>query len=92
MKDKPTRAACEALLGVMNCCMEISNNTKADCFFSYEPHCNSYSVNIHREGWVAGEEAEWIDMVTDITEESLRTTMDKLAKIYLELMKEAEND
>lgn len=91
MKDKPTRAACEALHGVLNCCVEISNNTKADCFFNYSPHCNSYCVYIHRDGWVDGEVGEYIDVVSEITEENLRKTLSKLAKIYVELMKEAEN-
>jgi hypothetical protein len=89
--NKPTRAACEALQGVLNICVEISINTKADCFFSYEPHCGSYSIHIYREGWKKEEDGEWINTVTPIAEAYLRKTMDKLAKIYLELM-EAAND
>lgn len=91
MKDKITRAACEALQGVLNICVEISNNTKAKCFFSYEPHCGSYSIHFYRDGWKEGEDGEWINVVTPIKEEYLRKTMSELAKIYVELMKEAEN-
>lgn len=85
MKDKPTYGARAILLDVLTLCMQISINTKADCFFSYEPHCNSYSVNIHMDGWKSGEEAEFIEMVTDITEDNIKATVKKLAAIYCDL-------
>lgn len=85
MQSKPTPTACDRLHGVLAMCMEISNNTKADCFFDYSPHVNSYSVNIHRDGWVSGADAEYIDMVTDITEDNIMATLNKLAAIYCEL-------
>ena len=85
MQSKPTAAACNRLLGVLTLCMTISNTTKADCFFCYSPHCNSYTVNIHRNGWKSGEDAEYIDAVTDITEDNIMATMNKLAAIYCEL-------
>ena len=45
MQSKPTAAACNRLLGVLTLCMTISNTTKADCFFSYSPHVDSYTVH-----------------------------------------------
>ena len=85
MKSKPTAAACERLHGVLTLCMEITNNTEATCFFDYAAHVNSYSVNIHRNGWEPGADGEYIDTVTDITEENIMTTLNKLAAIYCEL-------
>lgn len=85
MQSKPTAAACERLHGVLTLCMEITNNTKADCFFDYSAHVNTYNVIIHRDGWVDGEDGEWIDTVTDITEDNIMATLNKLAAIYCEL-------
>ena len=87
MRDKPTAAARGGLRNVLALCMKISDNTKADCFFSYEPHCNSYSVSIHRDGWETCKDAEHIDMVTDITSENVAKTCAKLDEIYKELRK-----
>ena len=85
MQSKPTPAACDRLHGVLTLCMEISDNTKADAFFSYAPHVNTYSVNINREGWTEGAETEWLDMSSDITEDNIMATLNKLAAIYCEL-------
>jgi hypothetical protein len=46
---------------------------------------NSYTVIIHRDGWVEGAIGEWIDTVTDITVDNIMATLDKLAAIYCEL-------
>lgn len=75
---------------VLALCVKISTNTKADCFFSYDPHCDSYSVHIHRDGWEEDDEAEWLDMVTECEEDALDNTIKKLKEIYKEL-KEKEN-
>lgn len=85
MQSKPTAAACCSLLDVLAMCMGITNNTKAVCFFDYAAHVNSYSVYIHRDGWVEGEVVELIETVTDITEDNITATLAKLAKIYCEL-------
>ena len=85
MQSKPTPAACSRLRGVLALCMEISNSTKADAFFSYAPHVNTYSVYIHRDGWEDYKDAEWVDMSSDITEDNLMATLNKLAEIYCEL-------
>lgn len=85
MQSKPAAAACNRLLGVLTLCMTISNTTKADCFFSYSPHVNTYMVYVHRDGWKEGAEPEWLDMSSDITEDNIMATMNKLASIYCEL-------
>lgn len=90
MQSKPTAAACEKLHGVLAMCMEISNNTKADCFFDYSPHVNSYAVHLYRNGWAEGAEPEWLDLQSDIIEDNIMATLTKLAKIYCEL-EEREN-
>lgn len=85
MQSKPTAAACDRLHGVLTMCMEISINTDTDALFSYDAHCNSYSVNVYRGGYVEGKKTDWIDMVTDITEDNIMATMKELAAIYCEL-------
>ena len=85
MQSKPTAAACDRLHGVLTLCMEISNNTEADAFFDYSPHVNGYGVHIYRNGWEEGAEAEYVDLTSDITEENVNATLDKLAAIYCEL-------
>lgn len=91
MTKKITKEAWDALHSVLELCMTISQLTKADCFFEYSPHVNSYAVNIHRNGWAEGSVAEWVDMNTNITEENLQKTISKLIDIMIELAKEAEN-
>lgn len=85
MQSKPTAAACERLQGVLALCMEISNNTKADAFFSYSPHVNTYMVYVFRDGWKEGAMPEFLDMSRDITVRDVNATLDKLAAIYCEL-------
>ena len=85
MQSNPTAAACERLHGVLTLCMTISNTTKADCFFDYSPHVNTYGVHLYRNGWESGVEAEYVDLQSDITEDNVMATLDKLAKIYCEL-------
>ena len=85
MQSKPTAAACDRLHGVLTLCLEISNTTKADCFFDYAPHVNSYGVHLYRDGWKHGADPEWVALQNDITEYNLMETMNKLAAIYCEL-------
>ena len=85
MQSKPTAAACCGLNSVLAMCMEITNNTDTDALFSYDAHCNSYSVNVYRGGYVEGKKTDWIDMVTDITEDNIMATMNELAALYCEL-------
>ena len=90
MDKKITSAAWLALQRVLDLCMEISTTTKADCFFSYSPHVNSYMVYIHRDGWTEGAEIEWLDMNSDITAVNLQRTINELRKLHEEV-KEKEN-
>lgn len=85
MRDKPTAAARGGLRNVLALCMKISDNTNADCFFSYSAHCNCYSVYIYQNGWVCDDYAEQIDIATDITSENVSKTCAKLHEIYKEL-------
>lgn len=91
MNKKITDDAWDMMHSVLDWCMGISNTTKADCFFDYSPHVNSYSVNIHRNGWVSGEDAEWVAMSEEITEENLMKTIGELRHIE-SVLREKEED
>lgn len=90
MDKKTVKEAQKALCQLLTRCMEISNNTKAACFMDYEPHLNSYSVFLYRDGWSPTKEAEWVAVCKAITKENAANTMEKLEKIYREL-EDAEN-
>ena len=75
---------------VLELCVKISTKTKADCFFGYDPHCDSYHVSLYREGWYEGADAEWIDMVTKCGAHNLDRTIVRLKEIY-KVLKEKEN-
>lgn len=87
-----TDAAWDMLHSVLDWCMGISNTTKAHCFFDYSPHVNTYSVYIHRNGWVEGAEMEWVAMSLHINVENLMKTLEELRLIEAVLReKEEEN-
>lgn len=85
MKYRPTEEATKLLCELLARCVEITNNTKADCFFSYSAHINLYSVDIHRNGWTRGVEGEMVADILTVTEENVKDSLDKLAEIYREL-------
>ena len=85
MQSKPTAAARGGLRNVLMLCQKISDTTKADVFFDYAPHVNSYGVHIYRNGWEEGADAEYVDLQSDITSRNIAATCDKLQKIYEEL-------
>lgn len=87
--SKVTVADCTALRGLFGLCMKISNNTKADCFFNYSPHTNTYMVYVYRDGWSRSDDPEYIAMCYDITGDNIAETCSKLNALYKELMKEA---
>ena len=91
MDKKITGAAWLALHSALDLCMEISTTTKAHCFFDYSPHVNTYSVYIHRNGWVEGASPRWLAMSLHINEENLLRTIRELKQILTELSKEEEN-
>lgn len=90
MQSKPTAAAHGGLRNILMLCQKISDTTKADCFFCYSPHVNTYMVYVHRNGWTEGAVPEWVDMSSDITSQNIEATYEKLQKIYEEV-KEKEN-
>jgi len=73
------------LCEVLSFCYKISNGSKVDLFFDYAPHTNSYTVYWWRDGWDGKTEPEFLEMVTEITEENLRETFRKLREIAKEL-------
>lgn len=75
---------------VLELCVKISTKTKADCFFSYSPHCNVYCVNLYRAGWTEDGEAEWLDMGTVCEAEKLDRTIIRLKEIYKELKEKSD--
>ena len=85
MDKKTTESAKKALCELLTKCVDISNGTKAACFMDYEPHLNSYSVFLHRDGWSPTSEAEWIAMCKAITKDNVMATLEKLEKICEEL-------
>ena len=75
-----------ALCEVLNMCYRISNNSKADVFFEYAPHCGSYSVYWYPDGWKTGtsEKIIYIDLVTQISYRNLKKTIERLDAIERE--------
>ena len=75
------------LCEVLSMCNFISRRSKADVFFDYAPHCNSYSVFYYRDGWTeyAAGEMVWMNSVTKITQKNLRATLAKLNALAIEM-------
>lgn len=88
MRSKPTPEARVAMRRVLLMCMKISDTTNADCFFSYSPHVESYTVHLFRKGWKNGDDGSYVDMLSDITTENIERTLAKLNQIYKELKEE----
>lgn len=85
MQSRPAPAARALMWDVLYLCMKITDTTKADCFFEYAPHVNSYHVYFCRDGWSEDAEFEYVAQCADITVENLEATYAKLKKIYDEL-------
>lgn len=85
MLSKPTPAARALMWDVLYLCMKITDTTKADCFFEYAPHVNSYHVYLCRDGWSEGATFEYVAQCAEITAENLGATYAKLKKFYDEL-------
>lgn len=70
-----TNALLQKVLGL---CVEISTTTKADVFFEYLPHVNSFSVRTWEFGWdVTGNPSHVIDYA-DVCESELLNAIEKL--------------
>lgn len=75
------------LCEVLSMCYCISEESEADVFFDYAPHCNSYSIFLYRDGWTqetAGDMV-YLECVTKITCKNLRRTIAKLNALAVEL-------
>lgn len=36
---------------ILKLCIDVTDNTKADCFFKYSGHVKTMEIDIHYEGW-----------------------------------------
>lgn len=84
MKYRPTEEAMKLLCELFARCVEISTKTDADVFLYYAPHCGSYRVLAHRNGWEIDREGEFFtkeDNITEITVENIKDTMAKLDEL-----------
>ena len=71
----------ELLKIILEKCYEISNKAKADVFFDYTPHTSSYSILYCKNGWSKKCKSEYIDMLSEITEENMKKTLKELDKL-----------
>lgn len=67
-------------------CYEISTKSKADVFFHYIPHTDSYNVYYYIDGWKRNSNAEWVNMGTHITDGNLDRTIYVLRELFCEVM------
>ena len=63
---------------VLGLCYEISTHYKADCFFDYSPHVDSFDVKVFKFGWAHGAKCEYYSFNEDITRDNLLEVLDKL--------------
>ena len=63
---------------VLGLCYEISVNSKADCFFNYSPHVDSFYVKVFEVGWAEGAKAEYYAFCADVNRDNLLEVLDKL--------------
>ena len=63
---------------VLGLCYEISVNSKADCFFAYSPHVDSFDVYVYEFGWAVGAKGEYYALQEYVTSDNLLSALDKL--------------
>ena len=75
------------LCEILSKCYEISTNTKADVFFDYAPHVNTFSVFVYRDGWTeeTNGDMEYFAMSLRATRGNLITILAKLYDLEDEL-------
>lgn len=64
-------------------CYEISTKSKADVFFNYYPHCNTYEIKYHLEGWDYNSKGTYLTddaIIDDIY--NLEKTLKELDKLW----------
>lgn len=77
------------LCEILSICYEITQQTVAHCFFSYDAHIDSYTVRYYEAGWSSGMSLEeckkvYVSCCSKITEEDLSITKQKLLDIAKE--------
>lgn len=78
LAKRSTNALLQKVLGL---CVEISTTTKADVFFEYLPHVNSFNVRVWEFGWdVTGTPSHVIDFA-DVCESELLKAIEKLEDV-----------
>lgn len=75
------------LCEVLNKCCYISQNSDADVFFEYSPHCGAYSVYYYIDGWLPASAHDMVTMecVTKISRKNVIATLAKLNALATEL-------
>ena len=67
-------------------CYKISTESKADVFFNYSPHTDSYNVYYYIDGWKRNSNAEWVNVGANITDGNLDRTIYALRELFFEVM------
>ncbi len=75
----------ELLLKILELSYEISTTTKADVFFYYSPHTNTFDLNYHKEGWQEDEIGIYIALNKAIDQENLQEAIKQLEKLKEEV-------
>lgn len=79
---RSTNALLQKVLGL---CVEISTTTKADVFFDYLPHVNSFSLRVYMDGWEVDRPVSYTAECMDICERDLLAMIAKLEAMREEL-------
>lgn len=75
----------DLLAEIVKKCYIISTMSRADVFFEYSPHCNSYDINFHKDGWKTQKTAAHINFCTDITIDNLNRSILRLNELAKDL-------
>ena len=77
----------ELLNKILDKSVIISNSTKADVFFDYSGHVNTFELYIYTNGFSAKKDCKpiYISYMEIATEENLKEALEKLDKIEKEL-------
>lgn len=79
---RSTNALLQKVLGL---CVEISTTTKADVFFEYMPHVDSFSLRVFLDGWEVDRPVSYTAECIDIAERDLLAMIAKLEAMREEL-------
>lgn len=65
---RSTKVLLQKVLGL---CVEISTTTKADVFFDYVPHVDSFNLRVYLDGWEVDRPVSYKAECIDISERDL---------------------